>query len=336
MNRMTALALALSLTACTTNPTSELDDQDSTIALQEPATYQVVSTIGITAEAVLPATAYDWLQTIEGLRNDPAATMIVLLDDAGVPVVADLFDALPGELSGRIEGWINDYIETHVYEGTPVGAHIDALLALGDTVLTEVELVSELSLDAADADGRTAGTHRVSALRWRLDGVTAVDIAIPAAPAPFAEEARCTAEVGPGAEASLTIGDHAFGLRYGEYAWAALEDAAQRRYGMSVREALGAIVDCPALAAEVADTCLAFVCVGHAAQLESLCEQGLDLAVAEARGRLEALRFDAVRFASGTASMRGVRLEDGIWTAAIDLGSGARDVPATFTGVQIR
>jgi hypothetical protein len=50
------------------------------------------------------------------------------------------------------------------------------------------------------------------------------------------------------------------------------------------------------------------------------------------RARLESVRFDAVRFERGAASLRADRIEDGVWTAWIDAGPGLRPVPATFSG----
>jgi len=81
------------------------------------------------------------------------------------------------------------------------------------------------------------------------------------------------------------------------------------------------------------------VCVGHRAELLELCERGLDEVVARARGKMEALRFDAIRLEAGEAALSqlgadgvAARLADGVWTAEIDASQGLRPVPATFTG----
>ena len=88
--------------------------------------------------------------------------------------------------------------------------------------------------------------------------------------------------------------------------------------------------------------CVLGLCVDHAAQLDAICEQGLDLAAAELRSRIEALTFDAIRLQRGDAAMldapsadrRIDQLTGGVWKASIDIGMGARPVPATFTATR--
>jgi hypothetical protein len=85
------------------------------------------------------------------------------------------------------------------------------------------------------------------------------------------------------------------------------------------------------------------VCVGHEAELLDGCEGG----VAEAATRLEArilgLDFRAIHFEHGTATAVGAArspaqdatsLQDGVWTATIDLGNGAETATATFSAIR--
>ena len=83
------------------------------------------------------------------------------------------------------------------------------------------------------------------------------------------------------------------------------------------------------------------VCVGHRAELTEICERGLDEVVARAQAKVEAVRFDAIHLASGTATLvdtdgdgRGERLDAGVWAAEIDVSQGLRSVPATFTATR--
>jgi len=103
---------------------------------------------------------------------------------------------------------------------------------------------------------------------------------------------------------------------------------------MSLREAVSAAVDCPAVAAEVADICILGICVGHADALESLCEQGVDLVVDEVTQRIAGLDIEVLALHSGDAVIAADRLTGGTWNAEIDFGLGPRPVRATFSAVR--
>src|SRR5262249_34469282 len=140
---------------------------------------------------------------------------------------------------------------------------------------------------------------------------------------------------------SLAIGDHRFGLAYGDYLWRATDQAIAAQFGAGVREALGAAVNCPHVAQTIASKCVLGVCVGHADLLDELCERGLDEVVGLARDQITDLRFDALHFAAGSARLidrtsDGIAdtLADGVWTAEINAGVGLRPVPATFTATR--
>jgi hypothetical protein len=240
-------------------------------------------------------------------------------------LVQDLYDMLPSFIETRIEGWINDYVNTVVFGGTPIGPHLDLILQYGEMALTEFDLVSELELATPTSQ------HRLVAFRFHIGGET-IDVAVPAdAPPPFSVEATVSTSI---AGSSVQLGDHAFGAEFGKLAWAAFQEAIRRRYGASLREVLGSAVDCTALASSVAGRCYMSICVGHQAELEEICEAGLDELVSQAQERVEEIAFHAIRFAAGTATLNANRLDDGVWTASIDAGQGPRSVPATFTGIR--
>ncbi|HEY7371830.1 MAG TPA: hypothetical protein VIF57_06595 [Polyangia bacterium] len=320
--------------------------------LRVDGSYEIVSTYDLTAGAVLPEPVATYAQEIVGLRKDPAGTMFKLLDDAGVPLASDLLDALPGPVADELKSAINDFFAADVYGNARVSGELDALTAALETVLARPDVVSQLSLAAPDATGATTATHRLEELRYHLnDGATeiAVPIATPAGePMVLTLETSATARVTAGTsgeDAHLQIGDHAFGLPYGDYVLAALDQAMQRRYGSDLRGALGALVDCDAMAASVAGKCVLGACIGHQTTLSALCNDGLDLAYQEMTDRIRALRFDALR-QSGQAQMwdaavpggagdqRVDRLAAGSWAASIDFGMGPRNVAATFTGAR--
>jgi len=134
------------------------------------------------------------------------------------------------------------------------------------------------------------------------------------------------------AENQVVVSTHSFSLGFGQYAYAAFEALIQQRTGGSFRQMLRAAANCPAVAQSVASKCVLGVCVGHAAQLEELCEAGLDKLAEEVRDRFVALDYEAIRLEEGRATISGTSLTDGVWDAQIDVGQGLRSVPATFTG----
>jgi hypothetical protein len=290
----------------------------------ESGAYDLVSEIDITTSSLLPQTAYQYYDLLRRFRDDPSETIIYLLDEAGIPLVDELFAALPSSLETRVKGWVNEYLQSHVFESGPVADQLNLILEYGEMSLTQVELLTKLDL------ATTPARHRLVALRFHIGG-EAIDVAVPAgAPAPFAFDVTVEASV---VGDTLDLGDHAFGVEYGKLAWLAFNEALRRHYGLDLRDTLGLVVDCPALASSVASRCTYGACVGHADEIEAICDAGLDQLVLQMQDKVEAESFDAVHLARGKASIDDDSIERGVWSCEIDMGQGPRSVPATFRGV---
>jgi hypothetical protein len=297
-------------------PEEEVPEEETPAPAVIAGSYTLTSTFGITVDSTLPGPAYEAVTLLQDLRSDPAATLFALLDEAGVPLAQELLDALPGVLEDQLNDALNGALD-----GSGLGARIDWLLAQTQTVLGTFDLVSSLEVPAST--GHAAGFHRP--LQLVVAG-TAVDL-------PAADLISTPVEIWA-EEQDLVLGDHSFGLAYGELTFQALEQLALAETGGDLRAMLGQAVSCPAIAADVADTCVLGACIGHAAELQSLCELGLDEAVNQLHEELAAMRFDAVHLASGRAAVDGASLSGGSWTAEINLGQGLRGVPATFHGAR--
>jgi hypothetical protein len=290
-------------------------------AIVASGTYLARSRIDLTAEAVLPEPAEELVVTLRAFSVEPAHTLIDLAEDAGVPAVSELRAILPDVLESRFEDWLDQEIAKAQIAGVPATQLAADVAALAQTALTRFELDSELRLDAP-------ASHRLTAIDLAPAGIDArvtLDVAI---------ETPLTATSRAGV---LTLGDHRFGLAYGDYAWRACDAVIAARFGGGIRAALGEAVDCPRIAQAVASRCVLGVCVGHADLIEELCEAGLDEVVAAAHDRVAALRFDVLHLATGSArlvdtSHDGIAdaLADGVWTAELNAGQGLRPVPATF------
>ena len=278
-------------------------------------TYHVHSQIDLTVEVLLPEPAEVAVVTLRDFSTNPAHALIDLADQAGVPAVQEIRDALPDFLLSELEGWINDEIAKLALDGVPVTELAGDVAGAAQTALTRFTVDSTLAIEGGDT------THTLTALDlghgMRVALGSALAVARPA----------CSTRAD-----TLAIGDHAYGLAYGEYLWTALNERMVTMVGFDVRGALGAAVNCPALAQAVAAKCAWSYCVGHAVQLEEICERGLDQVVELAHTRIAEERFDALHFAAGSATIVDSGLAKGVWMAEINAGLGLRPVPATFTG----
>jgi hypothetical protein len=303
-----ALSSLLLATACT-DPEPEPEPEPS-----RSGSFELVSSFDVTGEALLPAPAYDAFSILAGLREHPTDTLVRVLDEAGVPLIDDLYASLPGPVQSRLADWIDGYVESAVFADRPVTQQLDEALALVRSTVTQFDLVSDLTVSPAGA------THAPRALVFQD-----VRVELPE------QSVSCSASIaGAGA---LAVGPHSFGLAYGEYVDDALTQRFVARYGTDLRGRLGQLFDCPALAASVAHRCVLSVCVGHAAELEAICESGLDEAAARVHEEIRSLRLDALRLDAGAATVVDDAVVDGTWQAQMDFSQGLRPVPASFVGL---
>lgn len=331
------LAIACFLTGCiapASTSSSPAPDAPGSSTTLPPAvasgTFQVTSTIDLTVEALLPDPAEQIVVTLRDFSTNPAHTMIDLADQAGVPAVQEIRDALPSYVMDKLEGWINGEIATLTINGVPVTQAAGSIASLARTALTHFALDSELAIA-----GRTA-THTLQALDLAPAGLD-IQVALATLPADvITASATCSSQQG-----ALAVGDHAYALAYGEYMWSAVNLAVSAQYGTDLRGVLGQAINCASLAHTIAGKCYLGYCVGHETQLTSICNAGLDEVVDRMHAEFSDLRFDAIHFAAGTATIvdanhdgAGEALAAGVWTAEINAGLGLRPVPATFTATR--
>lgn len=317
--------LAFLLTGCVAMPTPSTGDDDGTTPtdpVAEPAqpvakgAYDVHSSIDLTVELALPQTGANVVVTLRDFSTNPAQTLMGLAAEAGVPAIDDL----PSYVQDKLEGWINGEIAKLTLNGTPITQVAGSIAGLAETSLAKMELDSKLDI--------AANTHTLTHVDLPAFD-TSFEIAV-------TQSATCSSTAG-----ALSIGDHTYGLEYGEYIWKAMNEQMVATYGVDLRGALGAAMNCPALAETISNKCVWGYCVGHKEQLVAICEAGLDEVVERVHEKLAEERFDAVHFISGTATLvdadkDGVAeaLSAGTWNAELNAGQGLRHVPATFTGAR--
>jgi len=296
--------LALALTGCLTtaaqdptgggeHPTNPTNPDEPQPVPQLEGTFQVSSAINLTVEAVVPQPAADAIELLRAFRDSPGRGLFDLAVDAGVPAVGTIRDALPSSLESKVYGWLDTQLASY----RPIAGDI---VTLAETALATAELESTLTIDGGHA------THMLTAVNG---------ISLPAI------SASTTAS---SADDTLSIGDHTYGLAYGEIIWQQLELEAR----------LTSAIDCPAIAKTVAAKCYLGVCVGHESELTQVCQAGVAELVERAHDKLAEMRFDVLHFAAGSATIVDTGLVDGTWNAEINAGQGLRHAPATFIAVR--
>lgn len=311
--------------------------------------YRVTSQFEVPATVAAPGPLGESLALLHDLSTHPAGALLDLAEAAGTPALGTLRLALPSTLEDRLEGWMNGYLSSATVNGVSPRDRIAALDAQVRSVLLSWELRSSLRLPSSGA-----GTHAPVALAF---SVATQPIVVPvSATAPVTAGTGVTATVtwpAGGGSPAVAVGPHAMGVPFGKYALTGLDWLLLREYGTAdVAGTLDALVDCAGLAASVAGRCvdvgLAEICVGHASELRTICEAGLAEAATRLEERILAIDFEAIAFASGTATVQGVAsgavsgtatatgLSAGRWSSTIDLGQSPEPEPATtsdFTAV---
>jgi hypothetical protein len=352
MRRLAGFVIIIaSASACTTDMTSQ-DRQSTSQTDGEPApmysaalataggTWSIDNRFQVGVDVLLPQTAADALDVLRGLSENPAHTLFDLAEQAGVPAVGEVRAALPGVLEDRLEGWVNDAIAEITIDGVPATEILGGYVAQVDALRSEMIVTSELELGDPDFAGETVCRHTARTVAF--PAVSGEPLVIPAQ----------LGEIGVGADdvavtiaydGAVELGAHFFGIPVGDWAIAGLDALAGRVMGVAdLRAALGVVVDCPAIAQDVASQCLFGQCVGHEAQLVEICEAGLDMLTAELHEKLHEYDVSAIRFVAGSAKLvdaddDGVveTIADGVWDATVNAGQGERATPATFTGARL-
>jgi hypothetical protein len=293
-------------------------------------TYQVISDIDLTVEALLPQSVEEVVVTLRDFEMNPAGTLFDLAEDAGVPAVGTIRDALPQSLEDKLEGWINDEIATITLAGVPITQVAGGIVGLAETTLTHFAIESELTI------GSSTATHTLTGLDFSPAGID-TQIAFD----PTWNDVTSTTATYSATSTAAAFGDHGYAIAYGEYAWRALETAFVTTYGMGTYDALLTAVNCDGLAATIAQKCYAGYCVGHETELEQICVRGVEEVINRAYAKFAEQRFDLVHFASGSATLVDSDMDldvetlaSGVWDAEINAGQGLRHVPATFTATK--
>jgi hypothetical protein len=310
--------------------------------------YEITTTYNVTEVPAVPGLVGSSLSILADLNEDPGGTLLDLLDQFNVPILDQLLALLPDVLLEPLVGFINDFLFDRLIAQIPAAEAFTTLVADLSELLTHFEVVSVLDVSEIDASDAVVATHRLSGVRfeWRGQDVL-VDTPELLDEITVARDVTGSVSLG-GGDGVLTLGEHAFHLPLGDFAIIGINLALQQTLGFAnLRALLGALFDCPALAESVANRCLGPICVGHQAELEAVCESGLDLVAAQLEERLTTIDFTEIRFDSGDAVLRDAAegntrdglidlMEGGSWRSRVAVdGAVAVPLPSPFVGRRI-
>jgi hypothetical protein len=330
----TAILASLLAAGCGMSSTSTDPGQGQTGTPEDPVPsktgpYAVRTTVDFTIEAIAPPQVELVVHTLRTFSTNPAQAIIDAASAAGVPALGALYDALPSQLTDKLEGWIDDEINKLKIDGKPITEYAGDIAMLADIALTQFAVDSELDMRGTTAE------HRLTALDLHPAGL---DVRVPI-DGVAGDILTQNPDVQVAEGGYVTLGEQHFGLNYGEYAWQGINAASTQLFGADVRTVLGNAVNCPNLAHTIASKCVLGVCVGHEGQLTDICNGGLDAIVNIAHQALAAQRLEAFHIIGGTVQLvddtndgEGDRLVNGTWDAELNLGLGLRHAPATFDG----
>jgi hypothetical protein len=285
-------------------------------ALQAGDRLELRTELDLTLGALAPDPGY---QILSQLHDDPGEALFDLADAAGVPAASALYGALPDSLSSRVSGWLGDAIDS---------SELAALVQWSQIVVTTAEIDSSMTITAVDGDvGRAE--HVLRYVTLQVDGARRV--AVPQLEG-FEGAGHSELDFWVDSDDVVVFGEQRFGLLLGEAAYRAFDSAVQERYGGSLRETLGMVVDCGGAAEEVANQCILGVCVGHESDLRALCEGALDAAEERIHEEFRRLDLELLNLVAGEAERDALGLRNGTWQAEAELGIGMRTLPARFTG----
>jgi len=317
--------------------------------------YELSNYFDLTSAGVFPDVANDTLKALSNFKEKPTQTFVDLLDAANVPIVPTVINAIPSFIRDQVLGYIDDHIFKSLYQSVPFAKSLTSMLDDLATITTKFELVTTLDLPLGDAIGNAQASHTFAGVAYTFNDkrsvINAPDVIKNLEVQSVAANAVALEKRSPELEsARLKIGDHKFNVPIGSFAVLAADNLAKEKFGVAnLREALGKVVNCEAVAQDVSTRCIdpvgpGKICVDHKSELLMLCNAGLDVLVGTIQGQIKRLDLPLLHMKSGEAQMWDAatekgpldatidRLDHGYWTASVNLGKSEKTILATFIG----
>ena len=283
----------------------------------------------VTSRIAIPLGVPDVALAIADLRAfSQHGGQVLLAQSTGTPARQAL-DTLPSSLRTNLALWIDTELDKLKIESLTVRQATAQIATIAETVTTEFTVESSLTISPAGA------THSLRNLNFTPLNL---DVLIPVGGLNADKITQhTTATIAQGG--ALALGDQKFGIGFGSHAWQAINLTTTRLYGgdLSILQN----INCDAVAQKVAARCVSGTCVGHTAELLTVCQQGMMSLVARLREELAPVEMDTFRFVTGSARLvdttgDGVadKISDGRWDAETDAGMGLRKTSVAFTALE--
>jgi hypothetical protein len=317
--------------------------------------YELSNYFDLTSAGVFPDMANDTLKALSNFKEKPTQTMVDLLDAANVPIVPQVINAIPSLIRDQVLGWVDDHIVKSLFKSVPFAQTLTSMLDDLGTIATRFELVTSLDLPVGNATGDVAATHTFSGVAWswqeKRTFIGAPDVIKSLEAQPVGANAVALEKRSPELESGrLILDEHKFNVPIGSFAVLAADQLAKDKFGAAnLRDALGKVVDCEAVADDVSKKCIdppgpGKICVDHKNEIKGLCNTGLDVLIGVVQGQIKRLDLPLLRMKEGTAQMWDApaqggpldatidRIDKGFWTAFVTVGKTEKPILATFTG----
>ena len=317
--------------------------------------YELSNYFDLTSAGVFPDVANDTLKALSNFKEKPTQTFVDLLDAANVPIVPTVINAIPSFIRGQVLGFIDDHIFKSLYQNVPFAKTLTSLLDDLATITTKFELVTTLDLPPGDAIGNSQASHTFAGVAYTFndkrnminapDVIKNLEVQSVAANAVALEKKSVELE-----SARLKIGDHKFNVPIGSFAVLAADNLAKDKFGaVNLRDAIGKVINCEALAQDVSTRCIdpvgpGKICVDHKSEIKGLCNAGLDVLVGTIQSQIKRLDLPLLHMKEGEAQMWDAatdkgpldatidRIDHGYWTASVNVGKSDKTILATFIG----
>lgn len=334
---MKSLALAITLLFLAVSCVGELGSGGDDVEPEEQdtvaGTYELTSSYDLSTSDALPGLLGDALGPLTGLRDDPGATILTILENTG-GAIGDLIGLLPSSLRAELEAEINDFVAAQIAGGAAAGDIIMWVDQIAD-ILTNFQVISHFEIGSVDG-GVANANHRLAAVGFVLDGqMQRIDTPEVIDTLTIARDVECQVS---GAE--ISIAEHAFHLPLGQLAVTGFNQVLQSTLGAAdVGQALAMVIDCADVAASIGPLCIDVFCIDES-EIADVCSDGLAAVAAEIEGLIAEIDFAELRLSGGRAALEDAAKQDGFgqidrwaggsWTTAFEIDGLVVPVEASF------
>jgi hypothetical protein len=335
-----------------------VSDDGKPLAPKLDGKYELSSEFDLTTSGLLPNVMSDTLKALSNFKEQPSQTIVDLADAANVPVIPTIINAIPSPIRGFFLGYIDDHIFKALYNAVPVTKRITEILDDMASIVTHFQVITTLDLPPGDATGDATASHVLTGMGYMWGSkqhvITLPELVGKLTSQKVEANAVLLETRAPDLEsARLKLSKHTFSVPIGSFAVGAIDALAKDKFGVeNMRAAIGKVIDCDKLAADIANRCIdpigpGKICIDHEKEIKQFCSVGLDLIVGALRGSIKNLDIPALELSEGFAQMWDApatggpldatidRIEGGFWNTTMRLAKNPVPMVSQFRGKRV-